>query len=188
MQKLNISRRSIFYLVCITLQYVHTALLEKLQSQNPGFTTSSMVNLSCFVVSGSKCTWVWDSVAEKSAAWKNCSVLWLLERSTWKDTLNIHGVHAWGKQESSSTSAIDCVQCDEHPSIQLCISAHLQIFETVQVKNSHQRWVLKSACSLLSSPLLAWVFRITVVCTKVPCVWLWHKWCLEMSLKRQYYH
>lgn len=138
------------YLVCIILQYVHTALLEKNQIQNLSFTTSSVVNLSCFVLSGSKCTWVWDSAAEKSAAWKNCSVLWLLERSTWKDTLNIHGIHAWGKQESSSTSAIGCVQCYEHPSIQLCISAHryLKLSKLKTVTKDGYWQVLAASCLL----------------------------------------
>lgn len=71
-----------------------------------------------FCLVGSKCTWMWDSVAEKSASWKNCSVLRLLERLTRKNTFYIHGIHAWGKQESRSTSSIVSTQCDEHLSRQ----------------------------------------------------------------------
>lgn len=128
-----------------------------------------MVNLLCFFLLGSKCTWMWDSVAEKSAAWKNCSVLWLLERSTRKNSLYIHGIYAWGKQESQSTSTSFSMQYDEHPSRQLLWKCAQILKKCPKLKTVP----LTSAYSSLSSPLLVRVFRITVVCTKVLCIPFW---------------
>lgn len=53
-----------------------------------------------------------------------------------------------------------------------CSTLHkcTQIFQTVQIKTTKDgHWQVLA--TLLSSPLVAWVHRITVVCTKALCVW-----------------